>query len=274
MSKFFYDLEFLEGKQKLNFWQRLLSGKKESMTTIDLISIGIVQDDGREYYAVSKDFNLKEAWNRYDVKIDQVYGDMRNRYPDGIKTKVYWIRDNVLHPIFDELAQKDAGNITSVLKTYAFTYKNLKKLINWYGKSREQIADEIQKFIYCGFSGNYNSLDEALESEPIQFYGYYPAYDHVGLCWLYNRMIDLPKGFPMFTIDLKQMLDEMLEKKIMTFLPACKGQDEIRSNSNIPLKFKLKWFKSLPDYPKETNAHSAIYDARWNYELYQFILCH
>ena len=50
--------------------------KKNGIDTIELISIGIVAEDGREYYAISKDFNLKEAWNRYDIKIEQVSGDI------------------------------------------------------------------------------------------------------------------------------------------------------------------------------------------------------
>ena len=44
----------------------------DSKPTIDLISIGIVSSDGSEYYAISKDFNLKEAWNRVDEK--ECYG--------------------------------------------------------------------------------------------------------------------------------------------------------------------------------------------------------
>jgi hypothetical protein len=62
--KYFLDTEFLEGTQKrifqfLYFW-------KNTPNTIDLISIGIVAEDGN--YAISKDFNLKEAWNRFDWK--------------------------------------------------------------------------------------------------------------------------------------------------------------------------------------------------------------
>ena len=84
--KYFLDTEFLEGTQKTLF------GK--SKPTIDLISIGIVCEDGREYYAISKDFNLKEAWNRFQLD------------GDGSKTlkgqRVYWIRNNVLLPIYKE----------------------------------------------------------------------------------------------------------------------------------------------------------------------------
>ena len=62
--KYFYDTEFLEGKQDRRFLG-IKYGK--TLPTIDLISIGIVCEDGREYYAISKDFNLKEAWNRFDL---------------------------------------------------------------------------------------------------------------------------------------------------------------------------------------------------------------
>ena len=63
--KYFIDTEFLEGTQKKWFG--------ETKPTIDLISIGIVGEDGREYYAISKDFNIKEAWNRYDKVIILVF---------------------------------------------------------------------------------------------------------------------------------------------------------------------------------------------------------
>jgi hypothetical protein len=59
--KYFLDTEFLEGTQR-EFSNFLIS--KEHFKYIDLISIGIVAEDGN--YAISKDFNLKEAWNRFD----------------------------------------------------------------------------------------------------------------------------------------------------------------------------------------------------------------
>ena len=55
--KYFLDTEFLEGTQKKWFGQ--------TKPTIDLISIGIVCEDGREYYAVVDpiDINLHLADN-------------------------------------------------------------------------------------------------------------------------------------------------------------------------------------------------------------------
>jgi hypothetical protein len=48
---------FIEGQQSL----RLFGIPTKSLPTIDLISIGIVSQDGREYYAVSKTLILKRG---------------------------------------------------------------------------------------------------------------------------------------------------------------------------------------------------------------------
>lgn len=45
-TKFFYDTEFIDDGR-----------------TIDLISIGIVREDGEEYYAVSSEFNVDKLWS-------------------------------------------------------------------------------------------------------------------------------------------------------------------------------------------------------------------
>jgi hypothetical protein len=51
--KYFIDTEFIEGFHKPLF------GKRRHF--IDLISIGIVCEDGREYYAISNEFDPKDA---------------------------------------------------------------------------------------------------------------------------------------------------------------------------------------------------------------------
>jgi hypothetical protein len=56
-------------------------------------------------------------------------------------------------------------------------------------------------------------------------------------CQLFGRMIDLPKGWPMFCLDLRQVIAETEAPKI----PAPEGE------------------------------HNALVDARWNYELYQHL---
>ena len=72
--------------------------------------------------------------------------------------------------------------------------------------------------------------------EDPEFYAYYSAYDWVLLCQLYGTMMDLPKSWPMYCKDLKQIADE-------------KGFDT----------------KQIPS----ENEHSAIDDARWNLKLFK-----
>lgn len=71
-----------------------------------------------------------------------------------------------------------------------------------------------------------------------ELWGYYSAYDHVVFCQLFGRMIDLPKGFPMHTMDIKQMSMRL---------------GDIR----IP-------FVNL-------DKHIAIADARWTKKAYYFL---
>lgn len=262
--KYFIDTEFIEGPQT----KRLLSipyGKTKP--TIDLISIGIVAEDGREYYAISKDFNLKEAWDRYDLV-------KKNRHQtdgDTYYKTVYWIRENVLKPIHNELLFKAAYDhgfdYKKVPKNYKFSLKSLGILIREYGKSNNQIANDICAFIYgddCEGSGmsaiemacKYEISDESLKPE---FYAYYADYDWTVFCWLFGKMIDLPKGFPMYCRDLKQMADEEVEARINNAKGA--GLKE----------FKLPPMKEWVNYPKQENEHNALDDAKWNRELFNFL---
>ena len=255
MCKYFLDTEFLEGTQKTFF------GK--SKPTIDLISIGIVaEEDGREYYAISKDFNLKEAWNRWQWNT--------NKNTCDIVKRVYWIRENVLKHIWNELcsfhigyniSHKHFGTQVRDTRHLAFSYKNLKWLIEKYGKTNKQIAEEVVVFVNSESikqTGNCHTASQLTQEgvdtirkgyvEP-QFYGYYCDYDWVVFCWLFGKMMNLPKGFPYYCIDLKQILDEQC----------------------IKLKETAKTIKELNGYPKQTNEHNALADARWNFELYKFL---
>jgi len=266
--KYFLDTEFLEGTQKTLF--------SKSKPTIDLISIGIMAEDGREYYAISKDFNLKEAWNRYDIKKEWYSIDESNQSTRDVK--VYWLRDNVLKPIFIELRAKEveeynfASRINVVLNfpAYHFTYKSIKRLINKYGKSNKQIAEEVYNFCSNDYHKGNNLDYEQRIQYPLynkfkpQFYGYYSSHDWVVVCWLFGRMNNLPKSFPKYCIDLKQILDDRA-KRWLGNIPqqSCVFCDDFDS--------KLDSIKSCKDYPKQFNEHNALADAKWNFELYKFL---
>lgn len=227
--------------------------KIKTKNTIDLISIGIVCEDGREYYAISKDFNLKEAWNRYDLK------PMSNKGGIGdtpTHKKVYWIRDNILLPIYKDFVSGDMRNKMD------FSYSTMKWILKNYGKSNEQIAKEIKGFT----QGPKDSFKRLMENynNPI-FHAYYADYDWVVFCWLFGRMVDLPEGFPMYCVDIKQIMDEKVLKVI----------DEVcySSGNHTILNHKeaLKEIKNHPKYPVNKNPHHALSDAKFDRDLHNLL---
>ena len=207
--KYFIDTEFIEGFHKPLF------GKRRHF--IDLISIGIVAEDGREYYAISKEFNPKDA----------------NQ----------WVKDNVI----SKLPQRRVD-------FYDSPRMRADSLL-W--KSNERIAKEVTAFVY---NHPVTAPPHSLQKTDISFYGYYADYDWVVFCSLFGRMIDLPKGFPMYCRDLKQMYDET-EARIKYY---GYSKESGRIGSSLILK-------NQKDYPKQTNEHNALDDAWWNFELYKFI---
>ena len=155
MSRYFFDTEFIE---------------RGSEYPITLLSIGIVAQDGREFYA------------------ENVLADHR--------TANDWVKQNVIVHLF-----KDPACIM---------------------KPREIAAGIL------GFVG----------TDKPEFWGYYCDYDWVVMCQLFGTMMDLPKGWPMYCRDLKQVLDENGNPRI-----AKQGVGE----------------------------HNALADARWNKSVWEFL---
>lgn len=205
--KYFIDCEFIEGFSKWTF--------AKNRHFIDLISIGIVADDGRTYYAISNEYRYNDASD--------------------------WVKENVIIPMYVDSIHGDMRNNCSA--------KNFHLYI---GKSNKQIANDILGFVY--------------QEEKIEFYGYYADYDWVLLASLFGRMIDLPKWFPMYCIDLKQTLDEKLN--------ASRNSDyftKFHIEQEMTLDEKLIEIKKHTQYPEQVNEHNALADAKWNYELFKFL---
>jgi len=151
--RYFFDTEFIEDG-----------------ITIDLISIGIISEDRRTYYAENIDCDLGRA--------------------DP------WVQNNVVPHLVGPTTQ--------------FT--------------RPKIARDIRAFV----------------GENPEFWGYYCDYDWVLMCQLFGRMIDLPRGWPKFCLDLKQ---EMVRLKI-----------------------------NKEDLPKQEGLlHHALDDAMWIRSAWKFI---
>lgn len=182
--KVFLDTEFIAGFHKPLF------GKRRHF--IDLISIGLVDDTGRTYYAISKDFDPADA--------DE------------------WVKANVLAPLVTDWVKShhgDSRNEAIWAVNSSDVVKNVRTVQRIIGKTNKQIADDVRWFVYGqaleqgeGLDGMDADVKYWLSQNSIEFYAYYADYDWVLFCSLFGRMIDLPEGFPMYCRDLKQQLDE------------------------------------------------------------------
>ena len=283
---YFIDTEFHEYHK-----QPKVCGIKigKPIPTIDLISIGIVSENviekisphidsctkeqsniheaevTREYYAISKDFNIKDAWYSYQREPQTMF----EKQNDFKGRKVYWLRENVLKPIWMELFLEDEKML--VPADEMFTYQDFKYLINKYGKTNKQIAEEIKEFVFAG-AGQKVKFDNS-----INFYAYYADYDWVVFAQLFGKMIDLPKGFPMYCKDLKQELDNKAESLTSAELSKLAYTDKVKHNvygsydTGVLKCTKSDLLKHALTYPKQENEHNALDDAKWDKKLHEFI---
>ncbi len=140
----------------------------ENGSTIDLISIGLLREDGHYLYAENSECDRSKASQ--------------------------WVQDNV----FPHLQ----GGVALM--------------------TRAEIAGAVRRFA----------------GERPEFWAYYADYDWVALCQLYGTMMDLPKGWPMFCLDIKQVA-------------------------------YLAGDPRLPEAGK--GEHDAMADARWNKRAWDFL---
>lgn len=151
VTRYFYDTEFIDDG-----------------VTIELISIGIVCDDGREYYAVNADVSqdriVQNTWLR-----EHVWPSL----PTTSLPPARYTFGRVAHPSLGRLDMTDSVVIP-----------------------RWVIAEEVKEFLL-----------DPLSDDPtgqIELWADYCAYDHVVLAQLWGSMIALPAGIPMFTNDIQQ----------------------------------------------------------------------
>lgn len=157
--------------------------------TIDLISIGIVADDGREYYAQSSQFNVHGA----NAWIWQNVFPHLSVCPYTAKPLTILQVDVQDHSRIGKCTSQfhlgDLGDyVTRQIETGRY------QECPW--RTREQIRDEIKAF-----------CDPAQYGTP-EFIGWCSSYDHVALCQLFGTMMDIPAGWPHYIKDLQQVLDK------------------------------------------------------------------
>lgn len=176
--KYFLDCEFYE------------DGK-----TIDMVSIGVVAEDGREFYAVNADFEF-----------DRIYSGVTAEQWQ----KTAWLRDNVMGQI-DRAKAIPASCIRDQLRDFVL------------------FQPEQDGFVPAWY--------------PVEFWGYFAASDWVCLYQLWGRLLDLPKQFPKWCRDIKQLQHALSDE-----------------------------YGNLPQLPFDPKIHHALRDAKWQKIAYDTLI--
>lgn len=167
--KYWFDTEFIE------------DGK-----SIDLISIGMVSEDGRELYLQNQecDFDKASDWVARNVLLQLEEFDLGQRTPMGVdKNRVR--SDNAPSYRYEASGWFRESGI-------------------W--KMKPEIGTAIQDF--C--------IKDAPEGDRPEFWAYYADYDWVVFCQLFGTMMDLPSYFPRYCRDVKQLCDSIGNPQLPT----------------------------------------------------------
>ena len=147
--------------------------------SVDLISLALVAEDGREFYALNLTCNWEQAspWLWENVLIYLPPKPMEYEYGP-------WHRDQGwLHH------REIAGRV--------FTFLGGEVAIR-----QPPPLNDVEP----NFQGEKRLKPGTPKPE---FWGYYSAYDWVAFCQLYGRMIDLPNDLPRHCNDLKQWCHQL-----------------------------------------------------------------
>jgi 3' exoribonuclease, RNase T-like len=147
--RYWYDWEFLEDGP-----------------TIEPISIGIVAEDDRQYYAVMSEVETDEGLR------DRLRGHR-------------WLMTNVVPHLPLAVSPEQSGRSErSPYGRFCLDMNDSRVKPRWV------IANEVRDFLLVGGD--------------VELWGWYSAYDHVCLAQLWGPMVHRPKGIPMWINDLRQ----------------------------------------------------------------------
>lgn len=188
----FYDTEFLE------------AGPGEP---VRLISIGLVRDDGAEYYAVSDEATKRPL--------------------SGMIRKNEWLMANVVPSL-----PKAFGDMRMYQpKRWLFNYSDPCV------KARSVIAREVRDFI----------LGRDADIPHVELWADWAAYDHVVLCQLWGRMADLPEGIPMWTHDLRQEIERLeVSAKDVPAMPGQRAHNALGDAREVKYRYEWLASRAKP----------------------------
>lgn len=209
--RYFVSTNFIERYKKPLF------GKKYKV--FDLISVGIVCEDGREFYAVSNEFKIKHIeW----------------RDKESVLNGIFW-------KISERLVPSDPNKFYALLDNSTFNVERyIKKVLPVFGKPLNVIQSDVMDFILCRGFGESVMIGYGIKTH--EFYGYDCCYDWVVFCSLFGTVDNLPKGFPASCIDLMHVEQEFKKSdKWEKRSYKTKGQNQYPSSVDLARGFKEKY---------------------------------
>lgn len=140
------------------------------------LSVGIVAEDDREFYA---------------------------QFMDGVSEALFnpWMRDNVLPRLTHFESTYDAEKNTAHIQIC---------------QDHEVGTGDCPWLDYRELGGLLQAFMRPESFGKPELWGYFADYDHVLLAQAFGRMIDLPKGFPMYTLDVKQLAKMLGDPELPT----------------------------------------------------------
>lgn len=243
--RYFYDFEFLEDGR-----------------TIDPISVGVVAEDGREYYAVFGEIEWRAEHDRRAVRVEGTWG----LEPVPTLHERICAHDWLMANVVPNLPLRPANAYYTPVRPRSASDPRSKGVFDLDPhsvliKPRRLIRNELLTFLrgirldspyLVDFGDSTIIVHEGSRSvepfidltpEPIELWGYFAAYDHVLLAQvLGGPMKDLPPDIPFHTLDLKQEIERL-------------GVAE-----------QIKTAKLANE-----QEHHALADARWNAAVWRWL---
>lgn len=195
---------------------------------VDLISIGLVSDDDRTYYAINKDCNFSKAneWVRNNVLAAlPPYNPLPNQVSPRVweESRAWKSREDIMLDVAYFMKCR-----------FDYTYYLRHGLAGWWDRFCLNLG------VDCG-RGKY-SFQLREDVEPPEIYGEYSSYDFVCFAQLFGALVNIPSGFPYRCRDIIQLAEDELG------IPASElpSSLEIEGNHNALLgaktvKMRYEW---------------------------------
>lgn len=170
-------------------------------------------EDGKTIEPISMGMvNMDKGWELY-----LVFNDFDTRKVAASN----WLMENVMPSIQHETLVTADFQGKPLVRDLLITDPN--------SVTKEEGRERLLEFVW----------DDVAHGGEVEWWNWYGAYDHVALCQLFGRMIDLPKGFPMYSNDIKQL-------------------------------HKRAGYCQMPKQP--SGLHNALEDARFNVVRYNYLV--